>query len=109
MPWILLHPKKQKALSHCNGQGFNSFFVSLLREEGSINFFSDVYYMVLSSEYSQSGRSQANSFCKLNVLKLSEYSMLKQLIAAHEMARSSSSIIIDMRFPVRFDISTAGK
>ena len=37
-----------------------------------INFFSDVYYMVLDSEYSQFRRSQDNSFYKLHFLKSSE-------------------------------------
>ena len=41
--------------------------------------------------------------------KPSESSMLKQLIAAHECARLSWSIIIDMRFLPVFDISMAKK
>ncbi len=54
---------------------------------GLISFFSDVYYMVLILEYSQSGGSQANSSYERDVLKSSEYSMLKQLIAAPDVVR----------------------
>ncbi len=56
---------------------------------GLINFFSDVYYMVLYLDYSQFGQSQDNSFYKLHFLKSSESSMFRQLIAAHETVRLS--------------------
>jgi hypothetical protein len=76
---------------------------------GLINFFSDVYYMLLYSEYSQFRRSQDNSFYKSYSLKSSESSVFQQLIAARDTADLSQLIIIEMRFLLMFDISMVTK